>query len=85
VIAGARDSFDGSWLLNSIGDIGDTAGHSNGGGWTLRIDDNRYAMRVEGRPFAESVPEPSTGALLAGSVLGAARPPRLRDQAIFDL
>jgi hypothetical protein len=62
IIADAEDSFRGSWNFNSIGDVGLTAGQSEGNPWNLRPDDDRYALRVE----AQIIPEPST---LAGAVI----------------
>ncbi len=66
VIADGKDTFDGSWNFNSIGDVGDTAGRTDNGPWNLRPADDRYALRVEGRP----VPEPSAFTLLGLGALG---------------
>lgn len=60
IIADPGGSFDGSWNFNTVGDIGLTAGQTEGNPWNLRPDDDRYAMRVEGR----IVPEPATWWLL---------------------
>lgn len=60
VIADGKTTFDGAWDFNAIGDVGFTAGRSNGGAWNLRTDDTRYALRVEGRV----VPEPASMLLL---------------------
>jgi hypothetical protein len=66
VIADGKDTFDGSWNFNSIGDVGDTAGRTDNGPWNLRPDDDRYALRVEGR----LVPEPATLSLLGLGAMG---------------
>jgi hypothetical protein len=68
VIADAEGTFDGGWNFNSIGDVGLTAGQTEGLAWNLRSDDTRYAFRVEGRP----VPEAATVALLAAIGLSLA-------------
>jgi hypothetical protein len=70
VIADGKDTFDGAWYFNSIGDIGDTAGRSDLNPWNLRPDDDRYALRVEGRP----VPEPGALTLLGLGTLGLLAP-----------
>jgi hypothetical protein len=65
VIADAKTTFDGAWRFNSTGDVGNNAGRSNIGPWTLFSNDDRYALRVEGRP---AVPEPAT-IVLVGTAL----------------
>ena len=66
VIADARGSYDGGWEFNNTGDLGLTAGRSAPvnsfayGAWNLRPNDDRYALRVEGR----IVPEPGSSVLL---------------------
>lgn len=69
VIADGKTTFDGAWYFNNVGDVGATAGRTNLGPWNLRPDDDRYALRVEGRP----VPEPASAALLALSTVLAGR------------
>jgi hypothetical protein len=67
VIADGQDTFDGGWGQNNIGDIGLTAGRTNGLAWNIRIDDERYALRLEGRETSV-IPEPSTVLMLAGGL-----------------
>ncbi len=67
IIADGEGSFDGSWNFNSIGDVGLTAGQTEGNPWNLRPMDDRYALRVEGRV----VPEPTSGFLTVLSAAGA--------------
>ncbi len=67
IIADGEGSFNGSWNFNSIGDVGLTAGQTEGNPWNLRPMDDRYALRVEGRV----VPEPASGLLLLLSAAGA--------------
>ena len=66
VIADGEGEFDGAWRFNSIGDIGDTAGRSDGFPWNLRPMDDHYALRVEGRV----VPEPAAAGLLMLGISG---------------
>lgn len=61
VVADGMGEFDGSWRFNDTGDVGLTAGRSNGNPWNVRPADDRYALRVEGRV----VPEPATPWLLS--------------------
>lgn len=69
IIADGEEEFRGSWLFNSIGDNGLTAGQTEGNPWNVRSPDlPRYAMRIEGR-----VPEPSTLLLAAVCMLGFTR------------
>ncbi len=70
VIADARDTFDGAWNYNSIGDMGPTAGRSNLGAWNPHVPGERYAFRVEGRLVDVVVPE-SEFALAGLMLLGA--------------
>jgi hypothetical protein len=72
VIADAQTTFDGSWNFNSIGDVGNTAGRSNNGAWSLRVNDDRMALRVQGT----LVPEPASLALLGGALALVLRRPR---------
>ncbi len=68
VLMDGEGGFDGAWRFNDTGDVGLTAGQSEPNPWNPRIDDERYALRVEGR-FA--VPEPTTGLLvLIGVIVG---------------
>lgn len=67
VIADGKGDFDGAWYFNTTGDVGLTAGRTNNGAWNLRPDDDRYALRVEGRV----VPEPASLALLGLGILGS--------------
>lgn len=60
VIANGRTTFDGAWNFNSIGDMGPTAGRTEGFPWNLRPDDTRMALRVEGN----IVPEPAAVSLI---------------------
>jgi hypothetical protein len=76
VLMDGEGSFDGAWRFNDTGDIGLTAGQTEPNPWNLRIDDDRYALRVEGR-FA--VPEPTTvllGLIGAIAACSARRPSR---------
>ncbi len=67
IIADAEGSFDGSWRFNSIGDMGLTAGQTEGNAWNVRNDDERYAMRIQGREIP--IPEPSSVALLVSALV----------------
>jgi hypothetical protein len=60
IVADARTTLDGGWNFNSTGDVGNTAGRSDNGPWSLRVDDDRMALRVEGT----LVPEPASVAML---------------------
>jgi hypothetical protein len=64
-----QTTFDGSWNFNSVGDVGPTAGRSDGFPWNLRPQDDRMALRVEGN----AVPEPASLGLLACVALLAPR------------
>ena len=87
VIADARGSFDGAWRFNNIGDIGLTAGRSAPvnsfayGPWNVRPDDDRYALRVQGREV--QVPDAGRTAVLLALGLGSlfALLKRVRGQA----
>ncbi len=66
IIADAEGSFDGGWNFNSIGDVGLTAGQTEGNPWNPRPNDDRYAFRVQGM----AVPEPAAGVLIVLSLAG---------------
>jgi hypothetical protein len=78
IIADGKDTFDGSWQFNSMGDLGNTAGRSDGATWSLRVDDDRMALRVEGR----LVPEPNFTLILAGGLLALAARGRRRSSRV---
>lgn len=67
LVVDGEGTFSGSYLFNTIGDIGDTAGRTDGFPWNLREDDDRYALRLNGRV----IPEPSALASAAVTLLGA--------------
>ena len=69
IIMNGQTTFDGSWNFNNIGDLGPTAGRSDGFPWNLRPKDDRMALRVEGN----AVPEPASLGLLACVALLAPR------------
>ena len=69
VIMDGEGTFDGSWNFNSIGDMGPTAGRSDGFPWNLRPDDTRMALRVEGNV----VPEPAALGLVATAAVALLR------------
>lgn len=73
VLMDGEGSFNGSWRFNTTGDTGLTAGQSEPNPWNVRVDDERYALRVNG----QLVPEPTT-ALLALLGATAALLPRRR-------
>ena len=66
IVADAEGGFSGSWNFNSTGDIGPTAGQTEGFPWNPRPMDDRYALRVEGR----AVPEPASCVFLVLGSLG---------------
>lgn len=70
VVMDGEAGFDGSWRFNTTGDIGLTAGQTEPNPWNVRIEDDRYALRVDGRL---AVPEPTTVLLtLVGAVTALA-------------
>lgn len=72
VLMDGEGGFDGAWRFNDTGDVGLTAGQTEPNPWNVRIDDDRYALRVEGRL---GVPEPTAVvlALLGAVAAGTAR------------
>lgn len=70
VIADAMDTFDGAWNFNSIGDLGITAGRTDLNPWNVRVLDDHYAFRVEGRPVDIVVPESGAGLLFGLTIFG---------------
>jgi hypothetical protein len=67
VIADAEGAFDGGWNFNSTGDVGPTAGQSEGFEWNAHNPEQRFAFRVEGRP---AVPEPASLISLGSALIG---------------
>ncbi len=74
VVADSLGSFDGSWLENSTGASGPSAGRSNGGAWSLHANaDDMFAVRLDGRTSRDQptgLPEPGTLALAALTLVG---------------
>ncbi len=72
VLMDGKGNFNGGWRFNDTGDIGLTAGQSEPNPWNVRIDDERYALRVEGRL---AIPEPTAGllALFSAAAAGTVR------------
>jgi hypothetical protein len=65
VVADAEGMFDGGWNFNTTGDMGLTAGQTEGNPWNLHAEDQRFAFRVQGR----LVPEPASIVLVACGVI----------------
>ncbi|MBM3727476.1 MAG: PEP-CTERM sorting domain-containing protein [Acidobacteria bacterium] len=72
VIADGEGNFDGSWRFNDSGDLGITAGRTDGNPWNYRADDDRYALIVEGTlksaNLSTPVPEPGSVILFSAGI-----------------